>query len=40
MKSTTDTKTGSTISGGTRMRTILPEKTGSLETIRNPITSV
>ena len=36
MKKTTDTKTGSTISGGTRMRT-LPENTGSRDTMRNAI---
>ena len=40
MKKTTETKTGSTISGGTRMRTVLPENTGSRDTIRNAITRV
>ena len=40
MKNTTETKTGSTISGGTRIRTVLPENTGSRDTIRNPIKSV
>ncbi len=40
MKKITETKTGSTISGGTRMRTVLPENTGSRETIRNAISSV
>ena len=40
MKKITDTNTGSTISGGTRMRTDLPENTGSRDTIRNAIRSV
>ncbi len=40
MKKITATNTGSTISGGTRKRTVLPENTGSLETIRNAISSV
>ena len=40
MKKMTETKTGSTISGGTRMRMVLPENTGRRETIRNAIKSV
>ena len=40
MKKITDTNTGNTISGGTRMRTCLPENTGRRDTIRNAIRSV
>src|SRR6266516_1306606 len=40
MKKMTETKTGSTISGGTRMRMVLPENTGRRETIRNAIKRV
>ena len=40
MKKTTATNTGSTISGGTRMRIVLPENTGSRETMRIAMRSV
>jgi len=40
MKKITETKTGSTISGGTRMRVVLPENTGSRETINIAMRSV
>ena len=39
-KSTTSTMTGSTISGGTRPPSFLPENTGTRETIRNAMPSV